>query len=277
MSCHGQCCARLRRAGSREREGHVGLEGPQRPPQTGRDSVLGPFAPGSRGSWDPQPHPTRRVGSSSQPAKGPSTRPAGVRALTMVHLAWAPGLPIQPRTITASQPQAQRPPGAEEAQKQMGGRCRVSSLGWGRQPRGEGEQTGSPAASSGPFQPLAPSRWADCPTTATTATQGRRCGGWDGWRCRWAPHRGGRSWGAGLCPFQPLEQLAEPPRASVFSPVKWVATAGTGLATVNKADTDPVPWQSSGPRAGRGSVGAEAATQQLPQGGGQGGGRGART
>lgn len=43
---------------------------------------------------------------------GPAPRQAGVRAFTMVHLAWAPGLPIQPGTITAPQPPAQRPPGA---------------------------------------------------------------------------------------------------------------------------------------------------------------------
>ena len=37
---------------------------------------------------------------------GPAPRQAGVRAFTMVHLAWAPGLAIQPRTITAPQPLA---------------------------------------------------------------------------------------------------------------------------------------------------------------------------
>jgi hypothetical protein len=45
---------------------------------------------------------------------GPATRQAGVRAITMVHLVWAPGLPIQRQTITTLQPPAQRPPGAED-------------------------------------------------------------------------------------------------------------------------------------------------------------------
>ena len=67
---------------------------------------------------------------------GPAPRQAGVRAFTMAHLAWAPGLPIQPQTITASQPPAQRPPGAGG---QQGSRCAsgVRFLAWGggcRQP-----------------------------------------------------------------------------------------------------------------------------------------------
>lgn len=43
---------------------------------------------------------------------GPATRQAGVKTITMVHLVWAPGLPIQQGTITARLPLAQRPPGA---------------------------------------------------------------------------------------------------------------------------------------------------------------------
>lgn len=43
---------------------------------------------------------------------GPETRQAGVKTITMVHLVWAPGLPIQKGTITARLPLAWRPPGA---------------------------------------------------------------------------------------------------------------------------------------------------------------------
>ena len=70
------------------------------------------------------------------------TRQAGVTAFTMVHLAWAPGLPIQPRTITAPQPPAQQPPGAggQEGSRwalgvrflAWGGGCRQPWMGKGR-------------------------------------------------------------------------------------------------------------------------------------------------
>ena len=73
---------------------------------------------------------------------GPAPRQAGVRAFTMAHLAWAPGLPIQPQTITAPQPPAQQPPGAGGQQGSRwasgvrflawGGGCRQPWMGKGR-------------------------------------------------------------------------------------------------------------------------------------------------
>lgn len=96
---------------------------------------------------------------------------AGVRALTMVHLAGTPGLPIQPQTITALQPQAQRSPGAGG---QEGSRW-ASGVGfpaqWGQPRREHGEGSGSSLPASGSSQPLLPE------------------GGWEG--------QGGR-WGRGL-------------------------------------------------------------------------------
>lgn len=69
---------------------------------------------GSCRNLAPSPIPGGKWVAPLSPTRVHSGRPrqAGVRALTMVHLAWAPGLPIQPGTITALQPQAQWPPGA---------------------------------------------------------------------------------------------------------------------------------------------------------------------
>lgn len=80
----------------------------------------------------------------------------------MVHLAWAPGLPIQPQTITAPQPQAQRSPGAggQEGSRWASG---VRFPAWGRVGEagheGEGEGSGSSPPPSSLFQPRPEGGW----------------------------------------------------------------------------------------------------------------------
>lgn len=114
-------------------EGVEGVE--DRHEQGGDSGVVGALPCRERQEPGPQPHPGRRgCGSLSQ--AGPAPRQAGVRAFTMVHLAWALGLAIQRRTITAPQPLGQRPPGAggQEGSRWASG-VRFPAWGWGsRQP-----------------------------------------------------------------------------------------------------------------------------------------------